>query len=248
MDKTVLAIILSVAVLVAVVAARAGQAASPDAAGKLAPGPSSPFTFRPPPGTRIYVIQKGDTLFSIARRFDTTVDVIRTLNGLDDPDRIAVGQPLVVPDAAPSGRDPSVAAAASPAPAARPAFGFGRLYRYSQQDRRLLAAIIWLEARGEPFEGKVAVGAVVLNRVESPLFPDSVEEVLLQPGQFPFSAETLYSVQPDSSAWQAADRALAGEDPTGGALYFYNPERTVTPEFWAGRPVVARIGRHVFTR
>ena len=112
----------------------------------------------------------------------------------------------------------------------------------------LLARIIWLEARGEPFEGQVAVGAVVLNRVASPAFPDSVAEVLAQPGQFGFSMAEILAATPGPTAYEAAARALAGDDPTGGALFFYNPDKTRTPEFWATRPVLRRIGNHVFTR
>lgn len=116
------------------------------------------------------------------------------------------------------------------------------------EDLQLLAQIIWLEARGEPFEGQVAVGAVVLNRVRSPHFPGTVAGVLAQPGQFGFGFEAIRRTRPNRTAYEAARRALLGEDPTGGALFFYNPEQTVNPDFWRNRPVVARIGNHVFTR
>ena len=196
-----------------------------------------------PPGTRLYVVQRGDTLFSIARRFGTTVSVLQTLNGIENADYIRVGQVLRVPDVAPAEGDPAVPALSPGRPAAPYAVA-----RVSESERRLLASLIWLEARGEPFEGQVAVGAVVLNRVRHPAFPDTILGVVTQPGQFPWSLEVLQRTQPGPSAYAAADRALAGEDPTGGALYFYNPAKTVTPEFWATRPVLVRIGNHVFTR
>ena len=130
----------------------------------------------------------------------------------------------------------------------RPSPGQLRQALAGLDDLDLLARIIWLEARGEPFEGQVAVGAVVLNRVQSPHFPDSVAEVLAQPGQFGFSMAEILAATPGPVAYEAAARALAGEDPTGGALFFYNPDKTRTPEFWATRPVLRRIGNHVFTR
>lgn len=220
-----------------------GQATETRAAVSGASSLSGPVRFAPPApaGTRPYVVQRGDTLYSIAARFDTTVGVLQALNGIADPDRIAAGQVIRVPD--PAVRDGAVPALAPagarvPYPAAR----------VSEAERQLLASLIWLEARGEPFEGQVAVGAVVLNRVRHPDFPDTIVDVLTQPGQFPFTLEVLRATRPGPSAFEAADRALAGEDPTGGALFFYNPATTATPEFWAGRPVVARIGRHVFTR
>lgn len=195
------------------------------------------------PGTRLYVVEPGDTLYSIALRFGTTVSVLRTLNGLEDPNLIAVGQVLRVPDLATADGGPAVPALAPVRPSTQ--LGAGRV---SEAERHLLASLIWLEARGEPFEGQVAVGAVVLNRVRHPAFGDSILEVVTEPGQFPFPLEVLQSTRPGPSAYAAADRALAGEDPTRGALYFYNPAKTTTPEFWATRPVVARIGNHVFTR
>lgn len=188
----------------------------------------------PPKGTITYVVERGDTLFSIARRFDTQVRVLQDLNGIDDPNRIATGEVLIVP--APAHSPPPHASARSQ-----------REDLADDQDLRILAAIIWLEARGEPFEGQVAVGAVVLNRVRSPLFPDAIPDVIFQPGQFPWSRAEVRAVDPDASCLRAARRALAGEDPTGGALFFCNPETTAEPEFCLSRPVLRRIGRHIFT-
>ena len=108
-------------------------------------------------------------------------------------------------------------------------------------DRDLLAALIHAEARGEPYQGKVAVGAVVLNRVDDPRWPDTVEAVVLQSGQFAEPTEAT------PAAERAAQEALQGSDPTGGAVYFYNP--AVSRCGWIrSREDVATIGNHVFSR
>ena len=108
-------------------------------------------------------------------------------------------------------------------------------------DRELLAALIHAEARGESFDGKVAVGAVVMNRVDDPRWPDTVEAVVLQPGQFAEPTEAT------PEAERAAREALQGHDPTGGAVYFYNPE--VSRCGWiVTRETVTEIGGHRFAR
>ncbi|QBS36833.1 cell wall hydrolase [Thermaerobacter sp. FW80] len=117
---------------------------------------------------------------------------------------------------------------------------------------QLLARIVQIEAGGEPYEGKVAVAAVILNRVRSPRFPDSVRAVIYQPGQFPTAAERIPQIRPSSAALRAARDALAGRDPSNGALYFYNPARQRCGEggggFLCALEVTARIGNHVFAR
>lgn len=108
------------------------------------------------------------------------------------------------------------------------------------RDVQLLARVIWTEARGEPFIGKVAVGAVVMNRVEDDRYPDTVTAVIEAPGQFAVSRGT----RPGPECYEAARAAMAGEDPTGGALYFWSRD-----DGWIGtRPVTARIGGHTFAR
>ncbi|HEY8552389.1 MAG TPA: cell wall hydrolase [Thermaerobacter sp.] len=117
---------------------------------------------------------------------------------------------------------------------------------------QLLARIVQIEAGGEPYEGKVAVAAVILNRVRSPRFPDSVRAVIYQPGQFPTAAERIPRTRPSPSALRAARDALAGRDPSNGALYFYNPAQQRCGEggggFLCSLEVTARIGNHVFAR
>ncbi len=115
-------------------------------------------------------------------------------------------------------------------------------------DFALLCRMISAEARGEPYTGQVAVGAVILNRVKHPSFPNTVAGVLFQPNAFsPVSDGQFYSVTITDSARRAAQDALNGWDPTGGAIYFYNPAKS-TSQWIFSRPVVLTIGEHVFAK
>ncbi len=109
----------------------------------------------------------------------------------------------------------------------------------------LLARIISAEARGEPYIGQVAVGAVVLNRVEHPSFPDSVSGVVYQPGAFTAITDGQINEAITESAYRAAREALNGNDPTGGAIYYYNPSKT-SNRWIRSRPVITQIGEHLF--
>ena len=111
----------------------------------------------------------------------------------------------------------------------------------------LLSRIISAEARGEPYEGQVAVGAVVLNRVKHPSFPNTVSGVIYQPGAFTAIVDGQYNVAVADSARRAAQDALNGWDPTGGAIYYYNPAKTTNSWIWS-RPVVKVIGNHRFAK
>ncbi len=115
-------------------------------------------------------------------------------------------------------------------------------------DFALLCRMISAEARGEPYTGQVAVGAVILNRVKHPSFPNSVAGVLFQPGAFsPVADGQFYRVTITDSARKAAQDALNGWDPTGGAIYFYNPTKS-TSQWIFSRPVMLTIGEHVFAK
>jgi len=109
----------------------------------------------------------------------------------------------------------------------------------------LLARIISAEARGEPYIGQVAVGAVVLNRVEHPSFPDSFSGVIYQPGAFTAITDGQFNESVSDSAYQAARDAMNGWDPSGGAIYYYNPSKT-SNQWIRTRPVIATIGSHLF--
>lgn len=121
----------------------------------------------------------------------------------------------------------------------------GTISSSNSSDYHLLARIISAEARGEPYIGQVAVGAVVLNRVEHPSFPDSVSGVVYQPGAFTAITDGQINEAITESAYRAAREALNGNDPTGGALYYYNPSKT-SNKWIRSRPVITQIGEHLF--
>ena len=115
-------------------------------------------------------------------------------------------------------------------------------------DLYLLARMITAEARGEPYSGQVAVGAVILNRVASPSFPNTIAGVIYQKGAFSALDDGQFaSVTITDSCRRAAQDALNGSDPTGGALYYYNPAKT-TNKWIYSRPTVCTIGKHVFAK
>ena len=116
---------------------------------------------------------------------------------------------------------------------------------YSSADYNLLARIISAEARGESYAGQVAVGAVILNRIEHPSFPDTLAGVVYQPGAFSCLYDGQFDKPIADSAYSAARDALNGWDPSGGAVYYYNP-KTATNKWIRSRPVITTIGRHVF--
>ncbi len=109
----------------------------------------------------------------------------------------------------------------------------------------LLARLISAEARGEPYEGQVAVGAVVLNRVGHPSFPNSVAEVIYQPGAFSCLDDGQFNEPVAESAYRAARDAMNGWDPSYGAIYYFNPVTATSKWIWA-RPLIVNIGKHRF--
>lgn len=116
---------------------------------------------------------------------------------------------------------------------------------YSNSDVELLAKVISAEARGESYEGQVAVGAVILNRVKHPSFPDSISGVVYQKGAFSCINDSNWYADVAVSAKRAAIDALNGWDPSGGAIYYFNPKKT-NDSFMHSRPVVKVIGDHYF--
>lgn len=112
-------------------------------------------------------------------------------------------------------------------------------------DLYLLAKLIHSEARGEPYEGQVAVGAVVLNRVDDAGFPNTLQGVIYQPWAFTALHDGQFDLEPNSTAYQAAQDALNGWDPTYGCIYYYNPV-TATSSWIFSRQIIVTIGRHVF--
>ena len=109
----------------------------------------------------------------------------------------------------------------------------------------LLARVISAEARGEPYSGQVAVGAVILNRVEHPSFPNTIAGVVYQPGAFTCMVDGQIDQPVASSALRAAQEALNGSDPSGGAIYYFNPSTATSAWIW-NRPLIKVIGKHRF--
>lgn len=112
-------------------------------------------------------------------------------------------------------------------------------------DAALLARLISAEARGEPYIGQVAVGAVVLNRVEHPSFPNTISGVIYQTDAFTCVTDGQFDQPVSESAYRAAEEAMAGSDPSGGAIYYFNPNTATSAWIWS-RPLITVIGDHRF--
>lgn len=109
----------------------------------------------------------------------------------------------------------------------------------------LLARLISAEARGEPYSGQVAVGAVVLNRIRHPSFPNTLSGVIYQSGAFTCITDGQFNEPVAESAYRAARDALNGVDPSGGAIYYFNPSTATSAWIWS-RPLITVIGKHRF--
>lgn len=116
---------------------------------------------------------------------------------------------------------------------------------YTEKDLQLMANAVYGEARGEPYEGQVAVAAVILNRVEHSDFPNSVSEVIFQPLAFTAVADGQIWLTPNERAKQAVIDALNGWDPTENAIYYFNPDTATSEWIWT-RPQIKKIGQHIF--
>lgn len=116
---------------------------------------------------------------------------------------------------------------------------------YNESETYLLGRLVHGEARGEPYVGKVAVAAVVLNRVKSASFPNTIAGVIYQSGAFDAVSDGQINLTPDEDSLRAARDALAGWDPTGGCLYYYNPSTATNSWIWT-REVQLSIGKHSF--
>ncbi|WP_409978347.1 spore cortex-lytic enzyme [Anoxybacteroides tepidamans] len=118
---------------------------------------------------------------------------------------------------------------------------------FSQNDIQLMANAVYGEARGEPYIGQVAVAAVILNRLEHPSFPDSIAGVIFQPGAFTAVADGQIWLTPNETAKKAVLDAINGWDPSGGAIYYFNPNTATNGWIWS-RPQIKRIGKHIFSK
>ncbi len=205
------------------------------------------------------VIQPQETLWSIANRLGTTVEVLESLNHLTST-VIYAGARLVVPldaDDNPISSEPTTSdsriqytakvmnSSTMTADATRVSGNAG--VSYNREDVNLLAHLVQAEAGTQSLLGQVAVGAVVINRLNNPRFPKTLVAVIEQPGQFESVANGTFWQQPSPRAYLAAKDALQGWDPTGGALFYYNPTLPHSP--WMNTLIVtATIGAQVFCR
>ena len=119
----------------------------------------------------------------------------------------------------------------------------------STSDIQLMARAINGEARGEPYEGQVAVGAVILNRVKDSRFPNSISGVIYQPGAFTAVSDGQINaaISEGSTVYKAAQDAMNGWDPTGGCVYYFNPSTATNKWIWS-RPLIKTIGKHRFCK
>ena len=116
---------------------------------------------------------------------------------------------------------------------------------FSENDIQLMANAVYGEARGEPYEGQIAVAAVILNRINSPTFPNTVSGVIFEPLAFTAVADGQIWLTPNDTAKRAVIDAINGTDPTEGATYYFNPDTATSSWIW-GRPQIKRIGKHIF--
>lgn len=177
---------------------------------------------------RNYTVISGDTLTKIAKKFATTVTRLQTANNLTN-DTIYSGQTLFIPV-----DSQNITSRAD-------------YLTINQEQIDLMARVVYGESRGEPFEGQVAVAAVILNRVFSNEFPQTIEEVIYQDLAFTAVADGQYNLTPNAQAYQAVRQALSGYDPTYGATYYWNPATATSRWVWS-REVTLKIGQHVFAR
>lgn len=177
-----------------------------------------------------YVVQPGDTLFLIGQRYGVTADQIMAANGLSS-EIIYPGQTLSIPN----GTQNSTASR-------------GTSSSYNSSDLDLLAHLVYGEARGEPYAGQVAVAAVAINRTRDGRFPSTIAGVIYDVDAFTSVNDGQFYLTPNATAYQAAREALQGYDPSGGALYFWNPAEVPANSWVWTRTIITIIGHHVFAR
>lgn len=175
----------------------------------------------------VYTVRRGDTIYRISRRVGVPVSRIRSANGLYT-NSLRIGQRIFIPTAA-TGKSTTA-----------------RMGNRRAVNAYALAQLIHAEAEAEPFAGKVAVGAVVLNRIENPKFPNTLAGVLYQPHAFETVSNGRIYNRPSRDALRAAQAAISGWDPSGGAIYFFNPSKTRNRFIWSRR-IINRIGKHIFS-
>lgn len=186
----------------------------------------------------IHTVKYGETLYGLAQKYSTRIEKIKTASNLSS-NKLMPGMKLIIPNDDNRSNNSK----------AKPVFG-GKL-TFSKDDIYLLAKLIHAEARGESLRGQIAVGAVIINRLVSESFPRTIKEIIFQQtnGVYQFTPvqDGQINLKPDKNAFYAAEQAIRGEDPTNGALFFYNPE--TSSDQWIRTLAVKRtIGNHVFAK
>lgn len=183
------------------------------------------FLFSTPALAWTYQVKSGDSLYLISQHYGADIEQLKKDNRLDSSLILADSQ-LWIPDN--QGTQSSTETS-------------------DQNAVHLLACLINGEARGESYTGQVAVGAVIMNRMESGKFPGTIAGNVYKDGQFESVSNGQIDQPLSASVVAAAKAAISGQDPTGGALYFYNPAKIHSKTSWVwSRPIVTQIGQHVF--
>lgn len=195
--------------------------------------------------TLIHVVQAGDTLWGLAKTYQVTVEDLKVTNSLIG-DEIYIGQELIIPSGSSKREDEVVHTATLPSLEGGFVLPEGSYTQAELDDLALLARLVFSEARGEPFLGQIAVAAVLLNRIKHPEFPDSVRAAIYQPRQFEVVSNGTINQTPNNLAYLAVLEALAGVDPTDGAIFFWNPLKVPASSWVWTRQVKMQIGGHVF--
>ncbi|WP_231848310.1 LysM peptidoglycan-binding domain-containing protein [Tepidanaerobacter acetatoxydans] len=212
------------------------------------------------PGQALYIpqrslyqqitVKKGDTLYLISKNYGVSIDDLKVINGLWG-NEIYVGMKLLIPSKASSSTQKTSDLPSRGGISRGQYIKYGTGVYHTLEERALLARLIEAEAEGEPYIGKVAVGAVVVNRVLSDKFPNTIKDVIYhvdETGAYQFEPVLdgrLFTVVVSSDSYKAADEALGGLDPTGGALFFFNPYK-ISNKWLLSKPIIYRIGNHVF--
>ena len=197
----------------------------------------------------VHVVKAGDTLWGITQLYQVSLEALRQANQLSS-DRIVPGQELIIPGTGPQPQDatdtPALGTPILPSLEGGFVLPEGEYFQQDLEDIALLARLVFAEARGEPFDGQIAVAAVLLNRLKHPGFPNTVREAIYQPRQFEPVANGTINQTPDNLAYQAVMEARAGVDPTNGSVFFWNPRKVPASSWVWTQTVKLQIGDHVF--
>ena len=189
--------------------------------------------------TKTHTVRTGDTMWLISQNYGTSLSALLNANPSVSPTNIFPGQKINIP------------ATTAPSLTSNAPLASRSGDRHSQQDVDLLARLVHSEAAGESYRGQVAVAASVLNRIKSPLYPNTLRGVIYQVayGYYQYSPvlDGRINLPANRTAYQAAYDALGGSDPSGGALGFYNPRKT-SNQWVRQQTVTTVIGNHIFFR